>query len=167
MKNLFFVFLLLFPLISSAQQFDIETTKGTASFTYFDGTEGTFSGVSAVVHFDLSDLSKGSVSGTVNVSTLDTKNKLRNKHLKEKKYFDAENYPTMSFESSSISEKDGVFTIKGNLTIKNTTKEVIFKAGTEDDKLLLVTYIYGLDFDVAVSKKREKTGIEVYVTLPI
>ena len=167
MKNVFFIILLIFPLISTAQQIDVKSTKGTARFVYFDGTEGTFSDISATVHFNLNDASKGSISGSVNVSTIDTKNKLRNKHLKEHKYFDVENYPAMTFESTTISEKEGVFTIKGKLTIKETTREVTFKAGTEDNKLLLATYIYGLDFDVAVSKKREKTGIEVYVTLPL
>lgn len=154
-------------MVLSAQSFDFQTKKGTVDFTYDGDTKGTLGEVSATVNFDISDLSKGSISGSVNVSTLDTKNKLRNKHLKGKNFFDIENYPTMTFESTSISEKDGVFTINGNLTIKSTTKEVSFKGANEDDKLLLAAYIYGLDFDVAVGKKREKTGIEVFVTIPM
>ena len=158
---------MIFPMIASAQSFNVETKKGTVNFTYDEGTKGTLGDVSATIKFDVSDLSKGSISGTVNVSTLDTKNGMRNKHLKGEDYFDSENYPTMTFESTSISESGGVFTIKGKLKIKTTEKEVIFKATNEEGKLLFTTVIYGLDYGVAISKKREKTKIEIFIEIPM
>lgn len=165
MNRIFFTFLMIFPMIASAQSFDVSTKKGTVNFTYDKGTKGTLGDVSATVKFDVSDLSKGSISGTVNVSTLDTKNKMRNKHLKGEDFFDSENYPTMTFESTSISESGGIFFIKGNLKIKETEKEVTFKAINDDGNLLFSTTIYGLDYDLAVSKKREKTKIEISVEI--
>ncbi|PHR21426.1 MAG: hypothetical protein COA38_18780 [Fluviicola sp.] len=167
MYRIFFIFLMIFPMIASAQSFNVETKKGTVNFTYDEGTKGTLGDVSATIKFDVSDLSKGSISGTVNVSTLDTKNGMRNKHLKGEDYFDSENYPTMTFESTSISESGGVFTIKGKLKIKTTEKEVIFKATNEEGKLLFTTVIYGLDYGVAISKKREKTKIEIFIEIPM
>lgn len=158
---------MIFPMIASAQSFNVETKKGTVNFTYDEGTKGTLGDVSATIKFDVIDLSKGSISGTVNVSTLDTKNGMRNKHLKGEDYFDSENYPTMTFESTSISESGGVFTIKGKLKIKTTEKEVIFKATNEEGKLLFTTVIYGLDYGVAISKKREKTKIEIFIEIPM
>ena len=167
MYRIFFIFLMIFPMIASAQSFNVETKKGTVNFTYDEGTKGTLGDVSATIKFDVIDLSKGSISGTVNVSTLDTKNGMRNKHLKGEDYFDSENYPTMTFESTSISESGGVFTIKGKLKIKTTEKEVIFKATNEEGKLLFTTVIYGLDYGVAISKKREKTKIEIFIEIPM
>jgi len=154
-------------MIVSAQQFDVSTTSGTASFTYADGTKGTFSNVSATIHFDLSDLSSGSISGSVDVSTIDTQNKLRNNHLKEKNFFDVENYPKMTFESTSISDENGVLLIVGNLTIKETTKEVEFVAYNREGQLTFIGSVYGADFDVATSKKREKTLVGITVKTPI
>ena len=167
MKKTIFAILLLFPMISVAQQFDVNTTKGSASFTYADGTEGTLSNVSATIQFDLSKLSAGSITGSVDVSTLDTKNNLRNKHLKSKDFFDVENYPKMTFKSTFISEEKGVYTIKGKLTIKATTKEVTFTAKSKDGKLVFEGFIYGFDFDVAPSKKRDKTGIDILIEIPL
>lgn len=167
MNRIFFIFLMIFPMIASAQSFNVETKKGTVNFTYDGGTKGTLGDVSATVKFDVSDLSKGSISGTVNVSTLDTKNGMRNKHLKGKDYFDSENYPTMTFKSISISESEGVFTIIGKLKIKTTEKEVTFKATNNEGKLQFTTIIYGLDYGVAISKKREKTKIEISVEIPM
>ena len=168
MNRIFFLLFTIFSLSASAQSFDVQTKTGTVKFTYHDGTKGTFGNVSATVKFDISDLSKGSISGSVDVSTLDTQNKLRNKHLKDEKFFDVENYPTMTFESTSISDDGGgVYSIKGKLKIKETEKEVVFKAVNSDGKLIFAAFIYGLDFDVAVGKKREKTGIEIFVEIPI
>lgn len=167
MNRLFFILLIIFPMIATAQSFNVSTQEGTVNFTYDKGTKGTLGDVSARVRFNVSDLSKGSISGSVNVSTLDTKNKLRNKHLKGKDYFDIENYPKMTFESTSISEKSGIFTIKGKLKIKTTEKAVTFKAVNKNGKLIFTTSIYGSDFDVAVSKKREKTKIDIAVVIPI
>ena len=167
MNRILFIFLIALPTIVSAQSFDVNTKKGTVSFTYDKGTKGTLGDVSAIIKFDLSDLSKGSISGTVNVSTLDTGNKMRNKHLKGEDFFDSENYPEMTFNSTSISESGGIFYIKGKLKIKSTEKEVTFKAINDNGKLLFTTTIYGLDFDVATSKKRKKTKIEVYVVIPM
>jgi polyisoprenoid-binding protein YceI len=167
MNRIFFIFLMAFPMLSSAQSLDVNTKKGTVNFTYDKGTKGTLGDVSAIVKFDLSDLSKGSISGTVNVSTLDTKNKMRNKHLKGEDYFDSETYPTMTFKSTSISEKDGNFSIKGKLKIKTTEKEVTFKAINKEGELIFTTVIYGLDYDVAISKKREKTKIEISIEIPM
>lgn len=167
MNRIFFVFLVVFPLMVSAQSVDVKTTRGSVSFTYDEGTKGTLGGVTATINFDLSDLSKGSITGYVNVSTLDTKNKMRNKHLKGKDYFDVENYPTMKFRSTSISESDGDYTIKGKLKIKSTEKEVTFKATNNGDSLVFTTSIYGLDYDVAISKKREKTKVDISVVIPM
>lgn len=154
-------------MIASAQSFDVTTKTGTVNFTYDKKTKGTLGDVSATIKFDVSDLSKGSILGTVNVSTLDTGNDMRNKHLKGESYFDSKNYPTMTFKSSSISESGGVFTIVGKMKIKTTVKEVTFKAVKNDGKLLFTTIIYGSDFDVAVSKKREKTKIDISVEIPM
>ena len=167
MYRIFFLFLMFFPFVASAQSFDVKTNKGSVKFTYDGGTSGTFQDVNAMVKFDVNDLSKGTVSGSVPVSTIDTKNKLRNKHLKGENFFDVENYPTMTFESTSISEDgSGVFTIKGKLKIKSTERDVILKARRKEDKLIFAAFIYGSDFDVAVSKKREKTGIEIFIEIP-
>lgn len=59
-------------------------------------------------------------------------------HLKSADFFDAENYPTASFEITNVNEgveqsedlimKDATHTITGNLTMKNVTKSISFPA---------------------------------------
>jgi polyisoprenoid-binding protein YceI len=90
--------------------------------------DGKFKGFAGVLKFDANDLSSSSLSATVDASTLDTDNNLRNKHLKEKsEFFDVVKYPTLKMKTTRI-EKDGVggnnFIGYFDLTIKSTTRSV-------------------------------------------
>jgi polyisoprenoid-binding protein YceI len=167
MKHLLFLALLSFPLGIFGQTFDVTSKNGTVNFTYDSSTKGTLSGVSATIKFDVSNLAKGSIFGTANVSTLSTGNSMRDKHLKSKDYFDAATYPTMKFSSTSITQSGDKFTVKGNLKIKNTEKEVTFTAVNKDGKIILTATIYGSDFGVSISKKRDKTKITISVEIPM
>jgi len=62
------------------------------------------------------------------VASIDTKMPDRDAHLRGADFFDAEKYPTIKFVSTSmkkINEED--YTLKGNITIKDITKEIEFK----------------------------------------
>ena len=49
--------------------------------------------------------------------------------MKSGDFFDAENFPKLTFASTSMEKvEDENYTITGDLTIKGTTKQVIFKA---------------------------------------
>ena len=50
---------------------------------------------------------------------------MRDAHLQQADMFNAEKFPTMDFKSSSISKTDKGFQMKGDITIKGTSKEVI------------------------------------------
>ena len=53
---------------------------------------------------------------------------MRDNHLRSEDYFDVKNYPRIHFVSSRITpaKKAGTFFVSGNLTIKETTKEISF-----------------------------------------
>jgi polyisoprenoid-binding protein YceI len=75
-------------------------------------------------------------SGTVEAASVDTRAEPRDQHLRGADFFDVENYPQIKFESTRIEPDNGGLRVVGNLTIKNTTREVEFDAtvhGTVDD----------------------------------
>ena len=50
---------------------------------------------------------------------------MRDNHLKSADFFDAEKFPAMKFESTSIKKlKGNTYQLKGKLTIKNVTKPI-------------------------------------------
>lgn len=63
--------------------------------------------------------------GTVKVASIDTGNPDRDAHLRSPDFFDAERYPEMRFESTSIEHlSGGSFRILGDLTIRDVTRAV-------------------------------------------
>lgn len=69
------------------------------------------------------------VTAAIEVASIDTRNGDRDAHLKSADFFDAENFPTITFKSTSVTLKDDEeYSIKGDLTIKGTTRPVAFDA---------------------------------------
>ena len=69
-----------------------------------------------------------SVSATLDVSALDTKNGDRDSDLRSPRWFDVAQYPTIVFTSTKISGTGDAFTIVGDLTIHGVTKSVTLEA---------------------------------------
>jgi polyisoprenoid-binding protein YceI len=87
---------------------------------------GSFSGLKGRIVFDPQNPATASFDVSVDASTINTDNDMRDSHLKNADYFDVSNYPQIRFVSTAItpSGKNGRYTITGKLTIKNTTKEL-------------------------------------------
>jgi polyisoprenoid-binding protein YceI len=102
---------------ASIVQFKISDILGTAGVGYFDPPKG-------IIQFDKSypDNSKFRVS--INVKSINTNNKLRDKDLLSERFFNAEKYPEMSFYSRSIIKTSDGFEVKGTIKIKNISKDI-------------------------------------------
>lgn len=86
--------------------------------------KGTFHDHSVTARFDENDLANAYFEVKIEVSSLDTGIKGRDKHLKKAKYFDLENHPQIVFKSTSIRKTAEGYTAVGDLTIKKTTRQV-------------------------------------------
>ncbi len=69
----------------------------------------------------LSDLK---INATIDVTSVNTEEADRDKHLKSADFFDVEKFPKMTFVSTSVSGTENNLKIKGKLTIKDITKDV-------------------------------------------
>jgi polyisoprenoid-binding protein YceI len=73
-----------------------------------------------------------SASGTVKAATISTRSDQRDEHLRSPDFFDAETYPELSFQSTAIEQLDEeTYRITGDLTIRGTTKEIVFEGVTQ------------------------------------
>ncbi|MGF6821390.1 polyisoprenoid-binding protein YceI [Microbacterium sp. ZKA21] len=66
------------------------------------------------------------VTASVDVTSVDTKDEGRDAHLRSGDFFDVENHPTMEFVSTGARVEKGDFLVDGDLTIRGTTKPVTF-----------------------------------------
>lgn len=87
--------------------------------------DGRLGGFSGYIRFNPNDLATAQFSGSVDASSIDTDNSLRNKHLKEKEeFFHVSKFPSLKMKSLKV-ERDGInFVGLFELTIKGITKQV-------------------------------------------
>ncbi|WP_034269153.1 YceI family protein [Haloechinothrix halophila] len=90
-------------------------TKVRGAFNEFSGT--------AVINGD--DPSQSSATVAIKVDSIDTRNADRDAHLRNNDFLQVEDYPEITFSSTSITQTgENTFDVTGDLTIKGTTQQV-------------------------------------------
>ena len=86
--------------------------------------EGKFKGLNAVIKFDPENLASNSIVATIDATTIDTDNTLRNRHLREKEdFFEVAKYPKISMKSTKIEKTaNGYY---GVITVVLFSQEVV------------------------------------------
>jgi polyisoprenoid-binding protein YceI len=93
---------------------------------------GRFGAVEGTVQIDEANPSASKVDVSIDVKSIDTRQEMRDNHLRSPDFFDAENHPTMHFVSKKIDgDIDGDFRIIGDLTIRGNTREVVLDASLQ------------------------------------
>ena len=77
------------------------------------------------VVYDPDNLGASSADVTIDVNTLNTGDANRDAHVKSAEFLDAEKYPTITFNSKSIAKDGDGLRVKGDLTVRGVTKEVV------------------------------------------
>lgn len=72
------------------------------------------------------DPDAGNLKVVIDVNSLYTANKKRDDHLRGPDFFNAKQFPRITFESTKVKKKGDGVEITGNLTIKGKTKKVTF-----------------------------------------
>jgi polyisoprenoid-binding protein YceI len=94
----------------------------TGQFADFEGTivsDGTLEGSRA--------------EGTVEVASLSTRSEKRDQHLHTDDFFASEQHPQIHFVSKRFRSGDDGIKVVGDLTIKGTTREVVFDVAPQVD----------------------------------
>jgi polyisoprenoid-binding protein YceI len=93
----------------------VMVTKVRGAFNEFEGTG----------YLDGTDPSKSTVSVTIKVASVDTRNEQRDGHLRSNDFLDMENYPEITFVSTEARQLDDTtFQLTGDLTIKDVTRPI-------------------------------------------
>jgi polyisoprenoid-binding protein YceI len=140
MKPLTLVAALISAFALSANAADTFKLDPVHSFVLFSvqhlgiaNTYGRFNDIAGIVVFDKDNPSKSSVELSVQVESLDTHNSIRDWSVKSPDFFDAKQFPTMTFKSTKVEGIGDMLKVSGDLTIHGVTKPmtVDFKKGGE------------------------------------
>jgi polyisoprenoid-binding protein YceI len=90
---------------------------------------GTFGTVDATLTASKDDFSDAAIQFTADVNSINTGNEQRNTHLKSPDFFNAAQYGTLTFKSTSFKKVDDKnFQVTGDLTFHGVTKSVTLNA---------------------------------------
>lgn len=120
------------------QNWVVDPAHSTVEFTVkhmmVSKVRGTFDSFEAKVEADAHDLTSANIEFTIDIESINTRNKDRDAHLKGSDLFDVETHPKMTFKSTSISKTDDdEYDLTGDLTLKGITKPVTFKVTFEGE----------------------------------
>lgn len=112
-----------------SQQFHVDGQQSSVTFRIRNfglEVEGSLGNVRGSIVFDDRNPAASSFRLSADASTIDTGIYLRDRHLQKKEYLDATTCKTLDFTSTRIEKTrtTGELVVTGNLTIKNTTKEI-------------------------------------------
>lgn len=98
---------------------------------------GQFTKFNATLQTTGDDLTKAKVTFVADVHSISTNNEQRDAHLRTGDFFDAENHPELTFESTKFEKKsEDEYEVHGTLTMRGTSKPVVLHAeygGTTTD----------------------------------
>jgi polyisoprenoid-binding protein YceI len=86
---------------------------------------GRFAKFEGKVQLDEKDLTRSTVSATIDAASIDTGIADRDAHLRSADFFDVEKFPALTFVGKRVEKvSDEEYRLVGDLTIKDTTREV-------------------------------------------
>jgi polyisoprenoid-binding protein YceI len=85
---------------------------------------GRFNKMDAKVDLNPEHARGGSITITIDAASVDTGNQRRDDHLRNPDFFNAKEFPSVTFTSTMIERRDGYFRVTGDLAMIGTTRSM-------------------------------------------
>jgi len=140
----------------------VDPVHSVAGFAVRHMMVGTFRGEFSEIDATLTD---GKLVGKVKVGSLQIKDENLKGHLFSPDFFDAERYPEIIYESSSLTVNDGVLSSEGTITVKDTTVPVT-ATGRLAGPVVTLGDVEKIGLDLETTVNREAVGLQWNAPLP-
>ncbi len=125
---------------------------------------GQFADVTGTLKLDPKDPAKSSVTATVQIASVGTLNPALDKNIKSPMFFNAAQYPTATFVSTSVTPTGPkAATVVGNLTLHGVTKPVTLNVTFNAAGTNPIDNVYETGFDATATLKRSDFGLKAYL----
>lgn len=119
--------------VSQAQTWTLDRAHSQVNFVVLHNSvsdiAGSFNSAEATLTSSKDDFSDATVELKADVGSIDTHSEQRNNHLKSEAFFDAAQFPTLTFKSTSFKKTgDKTYEVTGDLTLHGVTKKVVLTA---------------------------------------
>ncbi|HBA87890.1 MAG TPA: protein yceI precursor [Geobacter sp.] len=124
-------FLIMAPAFAFASTWNIDPDHSSVGFKVrhlmISNVKGVFGKVAGVVNVDDKDITKSTVTATIDTTSLDTGVAKRDAHLKSPDFIDVAKYPTMTFVSTKVVANGKKLNVLGDLTLHGVTRPVVLE----------------------------------------
>lgn len=94
--------------------------------------KGMFQQVEGTIQWDSQNVESASVNARIESSSITTFNDMRDNHLRTNDFFNAEQWPDVTFRSTRVEPTgDGTFKVYGDLTLRDVTRPVVLDTELE------------------------------------
>ena len=168
------------PMFASAavETYDIDPVHTWVGFNvrhFFTKVPGSFTKVKGSIVVDRDNLESSTVETVIEVSSIDTRVKMRDDDLRGK-FFEATKFPLMTFKSKAWKKTgDDTYDVTGDLKMKNVTKEVVLKVkslgfgpgmqGAPISGWEATTTLDRRDFGVSADQDSVATQVEIVINV--
>ena len=167
-----------------AGTWDIDATHSTVGFSVrhmmVSKVRGYFTSFSGEIT-TAEDPSRSTVTATIDMDSIDTRQEQRDAHIRSADFFDVGNHTVMTFRSTGVVADGEDWTVQGDLTIKGITKPVTLAlevngfgpdayGGTRagfSAKTSISRKAYGVDIDLPMDGGGVVVGDKVDIELEI
>lgn len=124
------ILLLAGPAVAGTTTWQIDPDHTSAQFAIkhlmVSTVRGTMGPVTGTVTIDDGDITKSSVTASVDAKGIDTRNQKRDDDLRSPNFLDVAKYPSLTFTSKKVEKvADGSYKVTGDLTLRGVTREVV------------------------------------------
>jgi polyisoprenoid-binding protein YceI len=120
---------------------------------------GRFNSISGTINIDEKDPANNAFEIEVKAASIDTNNPKRDQHLRSTGFFNAKEFPTVTFKSNQVKQIDDQnYEVTGDLTLLGVTRPVTVKLERVGTKAGRMGYRTG--FDATFTIKRSDFGMK-------
>lgn len=119
--------------------YNIDPTHSSVHFSVrhlmVSNVRGEFSKLSGTIQFDPDSPATSSVAVSIDTTSINTREPQRDAHLKSADFLDVEKFPTMNFQSKSVTPHEGGATVIGDLTLHGVTRPITLDVEGSADEI--------------------------------
>ncbi len=139
----------------------------TVTFTSGDPS-GTFRGLQGTISFDEKNPAASKFDVTIDATTVNTGNGMKNTHAKSDKWLDVQKYPVIHFVSSEVSATASGYQAKGTLEMHGVKKDVVMPFTFVNNTFTSSFDINRLDYNINTAEPAHGAStLKVDISVPV
>ncbi len=151
----------------NGQAIDSENSVVSFSVTNmgFNTVTGTFKGMNGNINFNQDNVANSSFDVCIDASTIDTGNSKRDKHLKNKDFFEVDKYPNICFTTTEITKTQSGYKAVGMLSMHGISQTIEIPFTFSADKFVGDFKLDRFDYKIGEGTNKFMVGKEIEIKI--